>query len=194
MVNETMNIETTTIIDSILNEHSDAFAGYQMAGQGSYAAAEKFFNRYLMTELRATLNQLNDDLDGTGVYELHTVNVAFNGQEVEVRFEVPVDLTEMTAYFDGFENGEQRLAMIQRQFDRGPAADGFIVPPFELTPTTAQELQLYAVVADRLASRNREIRVAGVQLTNMAQFLFTIPVDLAAEFDDSLVRSQMGRR
>ncbi|WP_167849446.1 hypothetical protein [Weissella confusa] len=53
---------------------------------------------------------------------------------------------------------------------------------------------LYTVVEHRLQSRKRRVVMVGVNLSDMAEFLMTIPMNLAKSYDDALVRGQIGRR
>ncbi|MCX2910730.1 hypothetical protein ORI90_09760, partial [Bifidobacterium longum] len=145
-------------------------------------SAEKFFNRELMTEIRPLVDELNDDLDGTGVFELHTVQVSYNGDELELRFKVPVDLTETASYFNDLDDGEERIASITT------------TSAIQLAPRTHDEQMLYTVVEHRLQSRKRRVVMVGVNLSDMADFLMTIPMNLAKSYDDALVRGQIGRR
>ncbi|MBC6498542.1 hypothetical protein H7R52_07115 [Weissella confusa] len=46
------------------------------------------------------------------MFELHTVQVSYNGDELELRFKVPVDLTETASYFNDLDDGEERIASI----------------------------------------------------------------------------------
>ncbi|MBJ7617175.1 hypothetical protein [Weissella confusa] len=177
-----MKFDINHVVDNILTENEDPYVGYQMSGQGTTESAEKFFNRELMTEIRPLVDELNDDLDGTGVFELHTVQVSYNGDELELRFKVPVDLTETASYFNDLDDGEERIASITT------------TSAIQLAPRTHDEQMLYTVVEHRLQSRKRRVVMVGVNLSDMAEFLMTIPMNLAKSYDDALVRGQIGRR
>ena len=99
-----------------------------------------------------------------------------------MRFKVPVDLTETASYFNELDDGEERIASI-------PATSAI-----QLAPRTRDEQMLYAVVEHRLQSRKRRVVMVGVNLSDMAEFLMTIPMNLAKSYDDALVRGQIGRR
>jgi hypothetical protein len=182
---ELLKINADSAIESMLAEHGDAFNGYRMSAEGDMISATKFFNRELMTEIRPLMETLDDDLDGTGVAEIHGVDLLYGGDQLEARFAVPVDLSETYERFETTFDAEDKLREL---------GDRFAKSGIQLTPQNDMDMKLFAVVEDRLLKRNRTIKLEGVQVTDMANFIFTIPRNMAREYDESLIRSQHGRR